>query len=327
MRANLIATAATAAVVLFVAGCGKEVKTPLVTPEPSCVVSIDSKSYEFSWSAVENASAYSYKLVAEDGTVAKEDAACSGTQTSVSGLAAGVEYTFSVTAVAADGGSDADSEEASLKFKAVGIPGSAITDAGACLTWKADAESYSYRLVAKDAPQTDLLKEDGLTETSLTFKGLSAATSYIAYVNDVPYLFTTAEASPAGKPWVAVVFEYKEFAGKNTIYCHNVPNSIAKDYFTTTENVNVIGEGWATESQLAYYIVSDYEEHKPGVYANTAVHRFNNNGAGWKAGDKLFYAAVGEDKNGNDVLNWFWVEMPANPGDDIKILDTKASNR
>lgn len=324
MKTNLIATAAAAVVVLFAAGCNKEeAKTPLVSPEPSYVVSVDSKAYEFSWTAVENASAYSYKLVAADGTVAKEDAACTATEASVSGLAAGTEYTFSVSAVATEGTSDADSEAASIKFTAVGIPGTAITDAGACLTWKANAETYSYRLVAKDAPETELLKEDGLTETSLTFKGLSAATSYIAYVNDVPYLFTTADASTAEKPWVAVVFEYKEFAGKNTIYCHNVPNSAAKDYFTTTENVNVIGEEMATESQLAYFIVSDYEDHAPGVYANTPVHKFNNNGAGWKAGDKLFYAAVGEDKNGNDVLNWFWMEMPENPGDDVKVLDAK----
>ena len=315
MKTNLIATAAAAAVVLFAAGCNKEeVKTPLVSPEPSYVVSVDSKAYEFSWTAVENASAYSYKVVAADGTVAKEDAACTATEASVSGLAAGTEYTFSVSAVATEGTSDADSEAASIKFTAVAIPGSAITDAGACLTWKANAETYSYRLVAKDAPQTDLLKEDGLTDTYLTFKGLSAATSYIAYVNDVPYLFTTADASTAEKPWVAVVFEYKELSGKNTLYCHNVPNSAVKDYFTTTDSMNIIGEGMATESQFAYYLVLDYENNEPGIYANTALHKFNDNGAGWKAGNNLFYAAVGEDKNGNDVLNWFWLEMPGESG-------------
>ena len=80
-----------------------------------------------------------------------------------------------------------------------------------------------------------------------------------------------------------------------------MPNSKVKDYFTTTENVNVIGEGYATESQLAYFIVSDYEEHMPGVYSNTPIHKFNNLSPGWKAGDNLFYAAVGEDKNGNSA--------------------------
>ena len=45
-------------------------------------------------------------------------------------------------------------------------------------------------------------------------------------------------------------------------------------------------------------------------------------GQGWKAGEKLFYGAVAEDKKGNTKLNWFWLEMPGNPGDDVTILDS-----
>ena len=27
-------------------------------------------------------------------------------------------------------------------------------------------------------------------------------------------------------------------------------------------------------------------------------------------------------KHGDVALNWFWLEMPENPGDDVKILDS-----
>lgn len=37
----------------------------------------------------------------------------------------------------------------------------------------------------------------------------------------------------------------------------------------------------------------------PGVYMDTAEHKFNNNGAGFKAGDKLFYYVVGVDAADN----------------------------
>ena len=121
---------------------------------------------------------------------------------------------------------------------------------------------------------------------------------------------------------MAVAFEYRVFAEKNTLIAHNVPNSQAANYYTTTENVNVIGDGLAAEKTFANYTVWDYEDHAPGVYANTSIHKFNNNGHGWKAGANLFYGAVGETKNGDVTLNWFWLEMPENPGDDVKILDS-----
>lgn len=167
----------------------------------------------------------------------------------------------------------------------------------------------------------------------VTLAGLTASTSYIIYVQTIPsaesglvasneaaFEFTTEAA--ATTPWVAVAFEYRVFAEKNTLIIHNVPNSPAANYYTTTENQNIIGNGLATEKTYANYVVGDYEDHVPGVYANSSIHKFNDNGQGWKAGNNLFYAAVGETKNGDVALNWFWLEMPENPGDDVKILDS-----
>lgn len=167
----------------------------------------------------------------------------------------------------------------------------------------------------------------------VTLAGLTASTSYIIYVQTIPsaesglvasneatFEFTT-EAT-ATTPWVAVAFEYRVFAEKNTLIIHNVPNSQAANYYTTTENVNVIGGGYDTESAFSEYVIECYDYHEAGTYANTSIHKFNNLGQGWKAGNNLFYGAVAEDKKGNTKLNWFWLEMPENPGDDVKILDS-----
>lgn len=63
-----------------------------------------------------------------------------------------------------------------------------------------------------------------------------------------------------------------------------MPNSQAANYYTTTENLNIIGNGLETENKYANYVVWDYEDHAPGVYANSSIHKFNDNGQGWKAG-------------------------------------------
>lgn len=237
-----------------------------------------------------------------------------------------------------------NSEEAKVTFKTGVIPRaeapvfrtSAVTDAGVCVTWSVvDGAAYKYRIVAKDAPDKNLNSDADKTfeDPFVTLAGLTASTSYIIYVqtipsaesglvasNEAPFEFTTEAA--ATTPWVAVAFEYRVFAEKNTLIIHNVPNSQAANYYTTTENQNIIGNGLATEKTYANYVVWDYEDHVPGVYANTSIHKFNDNGQGWKAGNNLFYAAVGETKNGDVGLNWFWLEMPENPGDDVKILDS-----
>lgn len=347
MKSNLFAQAAIAAVVFVVAGCDKEAeKVQLQTPVPEAAVEATSVECTVSWTAVENAANYSWKLyeTAEPTVVVAEDAAFSGESKTFTDLKEDTEYVFAITAVAAPETNYLNSEEAKVTFKTGVIPRAeapvfrtnAVTDAGVCVTWSVvDGATYKYRIVAKDDPSKNLNSDadKAFEDPFVTLAGLTASTSYIIYVQTIPstesglvasneaaYEFTTEAA--ATTPWVAVAFEYRVFAEKNTLIIHNVPNSQAANYYTTTENQNVIGNGLAKESTYANYVVWDYEDHVPGVYANTSIHKFNDNGQGWKAGDNLFYAAVGETKNGDVALNWFWLEMPENPGDDVKILDS-----
>lgn len=347
MKRNLFVQAAIAAVMLVFAGCDKEAeKIQLQTPEPKAETEAATAGGTVSWAAVENAASYSWKLyeTAEPTVVVAEDAAFSGVSKTFTDLKEDTEYEFTITAVAAPETNYLNSEEAKVTFKTGIIPRaeapvfrtSAVTDAGACVTWSVvDGATYKYRIVAKDDPSNNLNSDanEAFEDPYVTIKGLTASTSYIIYVQVVPSAESGLEAShetafeftteaAATTPWVAVAFEYRIFAGKNTLIIHNVPNSQAANYYTTTETVNVIGGGYDKESTYANYVVWDYEDHVPGVYANTSIHKFNNNGQGWKVGENLFYAAVGETKNGDVALNWFWLEMPENPGDDVKILDS-----
>lgn len=347
MRSNLFVQAAIAAVVLVVAGCDKEAeKVQLQTPVPEASVEATTVECTVSWANVENAVNYSWKLYesATPDVVLAEDAAFAEVSKTFTDLKEDTEYVFAVTAIAAPETNYLDSEEAKVTFKTGVIPRaeapvfrtSAVTDAGVCVTWSVvDGAAYKYRIVAKDDPSKNLNGDADKTfeDPFVTLAGLTASTSYIIYVQTIPsaesglvaskeaeFGFTTEAA--ATTPWVAVAFEYRIFAEKNTLIIHNVPNSQAANYYTTTETVNVIGGGYDKESTYANYVVWDYEDHVPGVYANTSIHKFNNNGQGWKVGENLFYAAVGETKNGDVALNWFWLEMPENPGDDVKILDS-----
>lgn len=347
MRSNLFVQAAIAAVVFVVAGCDKEAeKVQLQTPVPEASVEATSVECTVSWANVENAVNYSWKLyeTAEPTVAVAEDAAYVGDFKKFTDLKEDTEYVFAITAVAAPETNYLNSEEAKVTFKTGVIPRaeapvfrtSAVTDAGVCVTWSVvDGAAYKYRIVAKDAPDKNLNSDadKAFEDPFVTLAGLTASTSYIIYVQTIPsaesglvasneaaFEFTTEAA--ATTPWVAVAFEYRVFAEKNTLIIHNVPNSQAANYYTTTENQNIIGNGLATENKYANYVVWDYEDHVPGVYANTPIHKFNDNGQGWKAGNNLFYAAVGETKNGDVALNWFWLEMPENPGYDVKILDS-----
>lgn len=347
MKSNLFAQAAIAAVVFVVAGCDKEAeKIQLQTPVPEAAVEATSAECTVSWTAVENAANYSWKLYesATPDVALAEDAAFTKVSQTFTNLKEDTEYIFTVTAIAAPETNYLNSEEAKVTFKTGVIPRaeapvfrtSAVTDAGVSVTWSViEGASYKYRIVAKDDPSKNLNSDADKTfeDPFVTLAGLTASTSYIIYVQTIPssesglvasneaaFEFTTEAA--ATTPWVAVAFEYRVFAEKNTLIIHNVPNSKAANYYTTTEPVNVIGGGYEKESTYANYVVWDYEDHVAGVYANTSIHKFNNNGQGWKAGENLFYAAVGETKNGDVALNWFWLEMPENPGDDVKILDS-----
>lgn len=347
MKQNQFTLAALAAAALLAAGCNKEAKeTQLQTPAVSVSCTENSATAKVEWSDDANADCWSWKLSesADIATPVAEESSFKEHSTVFDNLKEDTEYTFSITAVAAPGSGYLNSEETTTTFRTGIIPRatapefktSAVTDAGVCVTWgEVEGVTYKYRITTKADPSTTLNTDadKDFSDPFVTLAGLKASTPYIIYVQSVPaaesglvpsseteFEFTTeAEAT---EPWVAVTFEYRTFAEKNTLIVHNVPNSKAANYYTTTENVNVIGDGLDTESALANYIVWDYEDHVPGVYANTSIHKFNNNGQGWKAGDHLFYAAVGETKNGDVKLNWFWLEMPENLGDDVKILDS-----
>ena len=333
MKRSFLCYAASVAMLMLAAGCDKQ-EVKLAAPQPEFSV-VDGLS-TVTWSPVDDAALYLYELTTTDGVSVAKGARTAGNESvSFSDLTVGQEYDFSVFARSMVGSGILDSDPATVSFVAKNpapkFTGSAITDAGACVTWSATTGSYAYRLVKKGDEGTDLLSET-ISDTYITVKNLQASTSYVVYVKSVSdasdldsgeasFEFTTDAA--ATTPWVAVTFEYCVYADANTLVCHNVPNSKVAAYYSTTENVNVIGDGYDTESRLAYYIVSDYEDHVPGVYCNTPIHRFNNYSMGWKGGEKLFYAVVAEDSNGNDVLNWFWLEMPAAPGSDVIVNDAK----
>lgn len=59
--------------------------------------------------------------------------------------------------------------------------------------------------------------------------------------------------------------------------------------------MNVIGEGYDDEKTLIGYILMDYEDGVPGVYMDTAEHKFNNNGAGSRPGTS------------SSTMSWAWM--------------------
>lgn len=143
----------------------------------------------------------------------------------------------------------------------------------------------------------------------VSFSGLKPATKYtlevVALGRERPgiYRFGSGEGfnddsdEPVvvTSPWVDVEFSYETVGGKGTLRVTNKANVKCAHFYSSTETVNVIGEGYDDEKTLIGYILLDYEENVPGVYMDTAEHKFNNNGAGFKAGDKLFYYVVGVD--------------------------------
>jgi len=73
----------------------------------------------------------------------------------------------------------------------------------------------------------------------------------------------------------------------------NKANVKCAHFYSSTETVNVIGEGYDDEKTLIGYILMDYEDGVPGVYMDTAEHKFNNNGAGFKAGGQALLLCRG----------------------------------
>lgn len=200
------------------------------------------------------------------------------------------------------------------------------------VSWEAveNASAYAWSI---SSGETMIDSSEECTETSASFTGLTAGTSYEVTVKalsgdkkkfldskEATISATTKEAPT--EPWVDTAFEYAEIGGKNTLVITNTPNILCTHYYSTTANVNVIGEGYDDEQTFINYMVMDYEYGEPGVYRDSGTHQFNNNGAGFSAGDTLFYGVAGEDADGKTgKLNWAWIQMPQNPGDQVIILD------
>ena len=225
------------------------------------------------------------------------------------------------------------------EFDMVGLPDAAVRESKDRVLSALKNCGFRYpaaHMTVNLAP-ADIKKEGPIYDLPIAFSGLKPATAYTLEVvelagddpgytdSDPAKASTTTADEPVvvTSPWVNVEFSYETVGGKGTLRVANKANVKCAHFYSSTETVNVIGEGYDDEKTLIGYILMDYEDGVPGVYMDTAEHKFNNNGAGFKAGDKLFYYVVGvdaADKPGD--LNWFWVEIPANIGDPVIILDS-----
>ena len=212
-----------------------------------------------------------------------------------------------------DKGSEPDPQP--VKLASPGIVFKDVKPTSFAASWTAveHAAAFGYKLLATDGD-------------SETVEVVELAGDDPGYTDSDPAKASTTTADEpvvVTSPWVNVEFSYETVGGKGTLRVANKANVKCAHFYSSTETVNVIGEGYDDEKTLIGYILMDYEDGVPGVYMDTAEHKFNNNGAGFKAGDKLFYYVVGvdaADKPGD--LNWFWVEIPANIGDPVIILDS-----
>lgn len=233
-----------------------------------------------------------------------------------------------------------DPEPQPVKLASPGIVFNDVTPSSFAASWTAveHAAAFSYRLVTTEGDKTVVVAEVGsYNAVEVSFSGLDPSTEYMlevvalagidpGYTDSDPAtasVSTIAEPVVATAPWVDVGFSYETVGEKGTLRVTNKANVRCSHFYSSTETVNVIGGGYDDEKTLIGYILMDYEDGVPGVYMDVNEHKFNNNGAGFKAGDKLFYYVVGvdqADKPGG--LNWFWVEVPANIGDPVIILDS-----
>lgn len=258
MNTNLLKFAAVSLLVLA-AGCSKDSDPkPLATPEPRFKAQSTVTEYSFFWNPIEHADTYSYKLETSDGVVVAENAAYTETLVTISDLKEESTYNFHLTALSKNNPDYAPSATASVTFTTGAIPrvaspefkSSCKTDVGACATWLPSSGKFYYDIATKDAPETTL-NAATIEDPYVTFAGLKPNTSYILKVKNLAeegsgysdskesvFEFTTEPA--ATTPWTEVVFEFRQLAEKNTIFCHNVPNSTVEHYYSTTEDHNVI---------------------------------------------------------------------------------------
>lgn len=227
-----------------------------------------------------------------------------------------------------------------VKLASPGIVFNDVTPSSFAASWTAveHAAAFSYKLATAEGDKTVVVAEVASYDAvEVSFSGLKPSTAYTlevvalagtdpGYTDSDPVtamVSTIAEPVVATSPWVDVEFSYETVGEKGTLRVTNKANVKCSHFYSSTETVNVIGGGYDDEKTLIGYILMDYEDGVPGVYMDVNEHKFNNNGAGFKAGDKLFYYVVGvdqADKPGD--LNWFWVEVPAKVGDPVIVLDS-----
>lgn len=200
------------------------------------------------------------------------------------------------------------------------------------------AAGYAYALYASAGGTQTKVKEDAAyAKTEVLFEGLTAATDYVLKVqalsadgaaeyldSDFGSATATTQANPVEvtSPWVDIRLECVLLGDKLAVQVTNTPNSKCVHYYLSTENVNVIGDGLASEAELIGYLLEDFEYGEPGVYQDKQILTCNNNGSGLTAGQKLFYHVVGEDASGKTgALNWVWFQVPEKAGDEVIVLD------
>lgn len=204
-------------------------------------------------------------------------------------------------------------------------------------SWDAVEHAAGYACVLSsvtDGTEHIVAEEPAYAGTEKLFENLAPSTAYrvkvvalaaegSGFADSEPGHAEAVTAKAPEVPWVEVEIACELLNDKQTFHIVNKPNGACVHIYSSTENVNVIGGGYDDEETLTGYLLEDYENHVPGVYGDVTEHHFNNNGAGFAPGGKMFYYVVGEDAAGRvGRLNWFWLEMPANAGDAVIILDS-----
>lgn len=205
------------------------------------------------------------------------------------------------------------------------------------VSWSAveNASGYAYTLASvTEGAESVLAEEASYARTEVLFEQLNPSTTYrvqvvalaaeeSGFADSEPGRAEAVTSKAPAVPWVEVEMTSVLLNGKLAFRIVNKPNNLCAHIYSSTENVNVIGGGYDDEETLTGYLLEDFENDVPGVYGDVLTHQFNNNGAGFAPGGKMFYYVVGQDASGRvGRLNWFWLEMPANAGDAVIILDS-----
>lgn len=246
-------------------------------------------------------------------------------------------FVLLLTGLFAGACSDGNEEVSAPLSAPTGIAISQVRQTSFTVSWPAveHATAYAYRLLKlSEGDAVTLVKANHESyATQVAFTELTPGTRYLfevharaaqgsGYADSKKTKDEITTLPEATTPWVEVVLSYVEKGEKGTLHIVNKPNSKCAHFYSTTANVNVIGEGLDDERTFTDYMISDYETGVPGVYRDSKEHDFNDNGAGFTSGDRLFYGVAGVDAAGKvGDLNWCWVEIPAKAGSPVIILD------